>query len=309
MYLNICGNTPTVKSEGVFADGQCCYDITVSGCGVGRPFVVAGRAATALRKENAIGWAEGANFQPDVTQLSADERVFLADAWTRDGLLEHASIASFGRFVLELLAIGAPADLVELAHKAALDEVRHARMAFELATVYAGVAIAPGAFPFAGGVVEVSSDIADIAARVVQEGCIGETMASLLAAEQAARATDPAVRAVLEVIAEDEARHAELAWRTIAWALGRGETTVRCAITNAFAHGLAMGNSFDIASGSEGALEAHGRPAADVLRAAMARTLDEVIGPVAKAMLELRHGDGNTASRALNDLPEEMIHW
>ena len=133
--------------------------------------------------------------------------------------------------------------------------------------------------------------IADVAARVVQEGCIGETLASLLAAEQAARATDPAIRAALEVIAEDEAQHAELAWRTVAWALGRGETSVRCAIANAFASGLAMGCSFDIALGSEGAFEAHGRPAADVLRAAMARTLDEVIRPVAKAMLEMRPRD------------------
>jgi hypothetical protein len=36
----------------------------------------------------------------------------------------------------------------------------------------------------------------------------------------------PRVRAVLERIAEDEARHAELAWQFIAWALRQGGTPV-----------------------------------------------------------------------------------
>jgi hypothetical protein len=279
-----CGET-TAQSEGTFADGACCYDVLMPSCGVGRPFVVAGRAQTAIPTEQPSGWADLGKFEPDVSALSADERAFLAEAWTRDGLLEHASIASFGRFALELLAVGAPATLVELAHKAALDEVRHAQIAFELATAYAGTTIGPSAFPFAGGAVEVSSDLANVAARVVQEGCIGETLASMVAAEQAARATDPAVRKALEIIAEDEARHAELAWRTIAWALGHANPSVRRAITNAFAKGLTTTSFFDVAAGSDGPLEAHGRPAVHVLRAAMTRTVAEVIRPVVEALL------------------------
>src|SRR6185369_11435722 len=100
--------------------------------------------------------------------------------WTRDGLFEHASVASFGRFALELLAAGAPAALVEDAHRAALDEVRHARLCFDLASAYAGEAIAPGAFPFEGRV-EVTSDLASIASRAAREGCIGETIAAAVA--------------------------------------------------------------------------------------------------------------------------------
>jgi hypothetical protein len=36
-------------------------------------------------------------------------------------LFQHASVASFARFSLELLALGAPPDLVAAAHAAALD--------------------------------------------------------------------------------------------------------------------------------------------------------------------------------------------
>lgn len=48
--------------------------------------------------------------------------------------------------------------------------------------------------------------------------------AALEAAEALASATDPEVRATLELIARAERRHAELAWRFIAWALERDAT-------------------------------------------------------------------------------------
>jgi hypothetical protein len=54
-----------------------------------------------------------------------------------------------------------------------------------------------------------------------REGCVGETVAALEAREALDRASDPEVRSVLERIAEDEQRHAELAWRFVRWALGQ----------------------------------------------------------------------------------------
>lgn len=285
------GNTPghcsvVVNTEGAFDDGQCCYEVTYEACGAaGRPFLVEGRARVASRARGRSSWMESALPAPDLAGLSPDERALLAAAWTRDGLLEHASIASFGRFALELLAVGAPADLVARAHEAALDEVRHARLAFALASAYAGEPLGPGVFPFAGGNLAVSADLADVAARAVREGCIGETLASLVAAEQAARATDPAVREALAAIAEDEARHAELAWRAVAWALRSGDAAVARAVRAAFVEALAAGASFEVQVGGAGALEAHGRPETAVLRASMARALDEVVRPAAEALL------------------------
>ena len=50
-----------------------------------------------------------------------------------------AEIASFARTSLDLLALGAPADLVAETHRAALDEIEHARIAYALASAFSGV--------------------------------------------------------------------------------------------------------------------------------------------------------------------------
>lgn len=47
--------------------------------------------------------------------------------WSLAAQQEHASIASFSKFSLELMAVGAPAALLVRAHEAALDEINHAR--------------------------------------------------------------------------------------------------------------------------------------------------------------------------------------
>ena len=47
---------------------------------------------------------------------------------------------------------------------------------------------------------------------------MGETIAALAAERARAGCSDPSAREVLARIAEDEAAHAALAWRTIAWA-------------------------------------------------------------------------------------------
>ncbi len=291
----------SVQTEGAYANGQCCYTVLYSSCGVGRPFIVAGHARSAQVAEGPSTWTHNGTLVPNLTELSATDRTMLAEAWARDGLLEHASIASFGRFALELLAVGAPATLVELAHQAALDEVRHARMAFELASAYAGTSMGPSAFPFADGHVEVSRNLADVAARAVIEGCIGETLASMVAAEQALRATDPVVREALQRIAEDEGRHAELAWRTVAWAFGSGEVKVQEAIMAAFAKGVAT-PMLEIAAGEAGCLEAHGRPAAEVLQETIQRTVAEVIRPAAEAMFGTRSVSQVAVSPGANHL-------
>src|SRR6185436_14431991 len=173
--------------------------------------------------------------------------------------------------------------LVEGAHRAALDEVRHARLCLALASAYAGEPAAPARFPFEGSV-EVTSDLAAVAARAAREGCVGETVAAVHAAEQLSRATDPAVRAALAIIAEDEARHAELAWRAVRWAIGEGGAPVRAAVAAVFA---ALGPEGDAVDGAidDDRLEAYGRIGASAARASAARALAEVVEPCARALL------------------------
>jgi hypothetical protein len=276
-----------ILSEGTFAGGQCCYQVAQTPClGTGRPFLDEGRARTASpRRAPASGgaWAAEGVTAPQLAGLPLAARARLAAAWTTDGLLEHASVASFGRFAFELLAVGAPAELIAAAHRAAVDEVEHARLCLSLAGAYAGEAIAPAPFPFQGRV-EVSADLAAIAARAVREGCVGETLASIQAAEQLALAQDPAVRAALARITEDEARHAELAWRFVAWALAQGDARVFAAVAQAFAEPAALPDGGPDALFAE-VMEAHGRLDAASLRATLTRALDDVVRPCAASLL------------------------
>ncbi|MEP7126093.1 MAG: ferritin-like domain-containing protein [Byssovorax sp.] len=283
-----CGYVVSVDCGPVPQGDTCCYMVTEEGGGcVGRPFLVDDRARTASVERADRGWSLGV-LAPDTTGLDPEVRRALAAAWAADALLEHASIAAFSRFSLELLAVGGPADLVAAAHQAALDEVRHARICFALAQGYAGAPLGPSAFPFDGSIT-LSADLASFAAATAREGCIGETLSAILAAEQLARATDPAVRRALSAIAEDESRHAELAWRTVAWAIERGGDAVRSAVA-AVLEDTARYVPTGVTSTAipPGILGSHGRLDAAATREAMIRALDEVVRPCFASLLQAR---------------------
>ena len=187
----------------------------------GRPFLVRGLEQTAGAAPRS-DWA-GAE-TPSLEGISAERRKRLAARWTMIALMEHASIAAFARFALHLLSVGAPAELIEATHVAMADETRHAKTAFALASAYGGEPVGPTALPIDGALDDTGA--LDIVRLVFHEGCVGETVAAVEAAEGACHATDPLLRAVLRGIAADETRHAALAWRFVAWACANIEGAV-----------------------------------------------------------------------------------
>jgi len=193
---------------------------------MGRPFTVEGSPRVAAATARA-GW--GAPLHPELEGLDSETRGALAEEWTRVALAEHASIASFARFALELLSIGAPADLVADAQRAMGDEVRHAEIGFGLASAYQGSSVGPSAFPCLDPS-ERHDDLIAVTRAVVREAAISETIAALTAGQAARSAEDPVVRRALEEIARDESEHAALAWRYLAWALGQGEEEIHRAV-------------------------------------------------------------------------------
>lgn len=204
----------------------CCYPVTIidhdprSECMVGRPYFEHGRALVASLRRGGTG------------TLATDPA--RAAAWARAGADEHASVAAFARLALELMAVGAPTELLRDVHHAALDEVKHAESAWELAQHFGGERVEPGPFPFAAPVT-VDVTLAELARAAAREGCLGETLGAHLAAAAAALATEPAVKAVLESIAAEEARHAVLSYRVVLWAVRTGGEAVRAAVREAFA--------------------------------------------------------------------------
>jgi hypothetical protein len=155
----------------------------------------------------------------------------LAAAWLKDALEEHASVAAFARFSMLLLSVGAPPELIVASQRASLDEVEHARACFALARRYGGRDVGPGPLSVDNSVHTLS--LADLAGLTVTEGCVGETLGALMAVDQLTRASDPEVARILRRIAKDEARHAELAWKFLAWALAQGQPDVELAARRA----------------------------------------------------------------------------
>jgi hypothetical protein len=219
----------------------CCYRFSNRHPPLGRPFRDGDALRVAARAHRA-DWK--ADLAPSVEGLTQDERRSLADAWARDAASEHASVAAFARFALQLLAVGAPADLLEAAHEAALDEIAHARVSYAIASAYAGEAIGPAPLAMASSSIQTS--LATMAVETFLDGCIAETRAAIVARDKAATSSDPIVRGVLTTIADDEERHAELAWRTVAWALRTGGDDVRDAIAAAAATAFASGADDDV---------------------------------------------------------------
>jgi hypothetical protein len=277
------------------AGDLCCYSVyQVPTLCQGRPYIVAGEARQA-RKANRKDWGKDARRATSlavvdpVAVLPAVTRARLSDAWLADALAEHASIASFARFTLDLLAVGAPPDLIVESQRASIDEVDHARLCFSLADRYGERPVGPDAMPI--GDASRSLSLAELAVAVVCEGCLGETVASLVAAEQHRVATDATVRAAMTRIAEDEARHAELAWRTVRWAIERGGEPVRRAVRRAFdaalaASGFGSGSRGPDADDSqlEAAWNAHGRLTAAQQRDVTEAAIRDVIVPCMRAL-------------------------
>lgn len=246
----------------------------------GRPFLVDHTPRTAEAVQRA-DYAAPAGLRLD--GIAAELRAALAAEWTRVGLLEHASVAAFARFALQLLGLGAPAELLQACQQAMEDELRHTRIAFGLASCYAEATLGPGPLKLDGAFDTPGEDLlAHVAMTTLLEGCIGETIASLDAREGAAAATDPRIRQVLSEIADDEQRHAELAWRFLDWALARRPSLASPLLARACAH-RAERARHGKGGAATGLLE-HGILPLDQKLAIEAQALEQVILPCLVAL-------------------------
>lgn len=279
-----CCNTPNVDEvlcEHPPSGNTCCYTVDYQDFGacIGRPFTVAGapRLAPKVARDD---WNRGD--LPCCEGLDDRTRRALAKAWENDARAEHASVASFARLALELMSVGAPSELVAGAQRAMGDEIRHAELSFAIAGAYGGEKVGPGPLAIDGALGRTS--LAEIAAAAVTEGCIGETIAALLATEASAGATDPAVREALSDIAAEEADHAAFGWQLVAWAFRSGDPEVRAAIGRAF-EGATVPAIGPVSEGVDlAAFRGHGRLSAEETRDVAVRAMGEVIQPAFTAL-------------------------
>jgi hypothetical protein len=152
-------------------------------------------------------------------------------AFERDAQLEHASVPAFLQLAAELHAHAAPQRLVERAIDAARDEVRHAALCTQLARRHLPQT-APPVLPVIARRAPLAgvAGVERLAIESWLDGCLSEGRAAAQARRAAEIATDPEARAVMQVIADDEQRHAELAWAILRWALARGGEPAHSAV-------------------------------------------------------------------------------
>jgi hypothetical protein len=218
----------------------------------------------------------------DVSTLDPATATALAAHWQAIAALEHASVASFARFTLELLALAAPPELLAETQRAALDEVEHARLAFTLASRFAGRPVGPG--PLRTADLDLDRPLAAFVAALVQEGCVGETLGAA-EAELLAEHADPRLAARLLEVAADETRHAALAWRTLRWLQGRHGEPVRRA-AHAALDDCAAQLAGERAAVTEIVAPTWGLLPRATLLAHRRLTLDAVVRPLLAALLD-----------------------
>jgi len=247
-------------------------------CAIGRPLLVGGvarKATDACRSD----WTEAAGVS--VSGLNRKARRALAKHWSGVAAMEHASVASFARFSLQLMALGAPPELLLETQAAAADEVRHAQITFGIASEYTGAPVGPGPLDLSG--VTTDTDLISVLRGLILEACVGETLGVAEAIAAADACEDPAIEAALRQIAADETRHSALAWKTLKWMLDANPALASIA-AEAFDEAVADMLSREL-TGPEG-LDAYGVLSPERRMAVYREAAETLVRPCARQLLD-----------------------
>jgi len=259
----------------------CCYvmeDFDYMPWGEGRPFTVDGQARLAPTSA-ANGWSESSAWM--ATGMTEDQRDRLISHWTESAQFEHASVASFARFTMQLMAVGAPAELIAEATRAQADEIRHARVCLGIASTLADETIGLGALNI-DGALEGADSVASILVDTIQEACVNETVSAAVCQAAGEAATDSFIAEALISIAEDEQRHSTLAWRTVRWLLTEHPELADLARTT---FDEAMAQPWGSSTETTGELTPWGVLSRAQEQAVASRVMRRVIKPCADALL------------------------
>lgn len=208
----------------------------------GRQIRSAGRILLPRLDEGDAWTGAGLSSSGPIGVIDTDDeptRLAVAAQWRENGRTEHASVAAFARLTLDLMALGAPPDLVADANRDALDEIRHAELCFGLARAIDGRAQSPTAFPEAARARTLSRSrslaLSQLAVDSLVDGALHEGVSARIIAKLARRCEAPAIQAILKELAADEGRHARHGWDVVRWCLAEGGEPVARALEGALA--------------------------------------------------------------------------
>ena len=146
---------------------------------------------------------------------SKTSKQFIVDSWKKAALGEHASVASFAKLVIQLIAIGAPSHLIKSSLEAAQDELYHAKVCLTVANNLDSTSPQSfGIMEFGLQEMNIPVDTLEILKGAIVEGCLGEGFGTKYAEIAANRAPDK-IGNILKKIADDEKRHENFAWEIV----------------------------------------------------------------------------------------------
>ncbi len=169
------------------------------------------------RRLTPIVWAD-----TTAAELSPAERSRLAETWTRRSAAEYLAVSTFAVLAIDLVAAGAPADVLSLCMRAGIDEVRHAELCLRMIEIYSGKRLQPPP-----GMSSLPDDperpkLHQALANTLLVSCVSETYATTVLTATRDLTKDPVAHAVLTSIYSDEVMHARLGWSYLRYALERG---------------------------------------------------------------------------------------
>jgi hypothetical protein len=193
-------------------------------CVVGRP----------LRTSNGVAHFDARARSPADFAIpgtpTCDEMFAAGLDWQCAAQYECASVLAFLQLAAELLAHDAPDALVAAALAAAEDEIGHARISSELASRFLGAHVFP-TLPEVAPALAGRAALIRLSTESWLDSCLAEGMASARARRASHLAVDRGARTAQRVIARDEARHAEVGWDILAWAMQTGSDDARDAVS------------------------------------------------------------------------------
>jgi rubrerythrin len=148
----------------------------------------------------------------------------VGDTLAAQAHLEAASVDAFLDLAEQMKAHGAPARMVGRLRRAAVEEMRHARVVQDLAQARGGEPAEPTVVPTG------PRSLLAIAVENAREGCVRETWGAACAVAQGKRAGDAEVREAMDAIARDELGHAALSWEMAQWLDARLSDDERAAV-------------------------------------------------------------------------------
>lgn len=215
----------------------------------------------------------------ELAALDPSLRETLAEIWWAQSATELRVAGSFGIVHEALAALDADAPLVTLSARAVDDEHRHAALCLDMASRLAGRALAPPPpLPPHHPHHRAALDEAERRSLYVIGQCaLNETFANAYLTTAFHDTTSPLARAAIQELLRDEIDHSRLGWAY----LSRLPEARRARISDWLVP-LTLTNLrewHESATTHSHAYAAHGVPAADDVREALAETVREVLVP------------------------------